>query len=536
MVWLIASARVFAQGASVYHTNRIFEACISSFPGLTSAYQVISQARLLTELVGPTNVMLDMANTRATEYESGAWGYESAQAAWTSAVASYASHATAHEHAVFDNVGWVKGAMAADGTWGAYFWYMQNQIAFRSSATNAWISLGGVTGYFARVHVGSLGDYAPMADYTDIGPTNWAAITNFPGSGNWTEAVFRADLDTYYQLLMTQFREDTQQLYGFDFFSDPKVFYKSVETGKTDTVLTEIAATDYFAEVHFRSTNTLVATVTPSGAASATQTLSIVGGVPGGSEIHANGGFVDGPRTGRLKVLCYPKIRKTVAIRTIHEANDDEQLREFGTGGWAEGEAVVGPGSNGFLDTIAAPGDYELNGFIRAGYNGIVDTHASSGNRLGPSVNADAVRAYLNARVYNQVVLEWSLVELPARAVNFDLDRDGAFQNSPWGASAEVDTVLEEADDLNYDFIVFLLDFPLLSTSMGDAYPGERAAFVYPRDHQYPQALIAHELGHAAFSLGDRFTPAAIQNLMSRGDRCKWRLNHEQWQQIRAAP
>lgn len=138
--WVLVSATVFGQGTYVYHTNRVFSACIPSFPGITSAYQVISGADLLTELVGPTSVVLDAANTRAIEYESGAWGYENAQAAWTSALAAHATYTNLHDHTFYENAGWVKGTKVVGNTWGAYFWYLQNQVAFRSSATNVWIN------------------------------------------------------------------------------------------------------------------------------------------------------------------------------------------------------------------------------------------------------------------------------------------------------------------------------------------------------------------------------------------------------------
>lgn len=74
---------------------------------------------------------------------------------------------------IFDNVGWVKGTKEAYCSWGGYLWLLQNTVAFETSPTDTWISPGGVTNHIAQVLVGTIGDYAPMANVVDIGPTNW---------------------------------------------------------------------------------------------------------------------------------------------------------------------------------------------------------------------------------------------------------------------------------------------------------------------------------------------------------------------------
>lgn len=191
-----------AQTTNLYHTNRVFNpVTLTNFPNVT-AFQVVNMAGQLTQVVGPTNVFINSNLTKAVEYEGFAWGYESANAAWTSAVAVYQDYSTNHTGAFYDNVGWVKGTREAYGTWGAYLWYLQNHIAFTSSVTNVWISSQGMTNPILKVMVGSLGDYPPMTTIVDVGPTNWAQITNFIGAGVSTDAVYKADLTTYYEILI----------------------------------------------------------------------------------------------------------------------------------------------------------------------------------------------------------------------------------------------------------------------------------------------------------------------------------------------
>ncbi|HMO52376.1 MAG TPA: hypothetical protein PKE26_15890 [Kiritimatiellia bacterium] len=191
-----------AQATNLYHTNRVFSPVSIPVISNATAFQVVSMAGQLTQVVGPTNIFINSNTTKAVEYEGFAWGYDSANAAWTSAVSVYPSYSTDHPGMIYDNVGWVKGTREAYGTWGAYLWYLQNHIAFTSSLTNVWISLQGTTNPILRVMVSSLGDYPPMTNVLDVGPTNWAQITNFIGSGVSTDVIFKADLDTYYEIFI----------------------------------------------------------------------------------------------------------------------------------------------------------------------------------------------------------------------------------------------------------------------------------------------------------------------------------------------
>ena len=529
-----------AQVTNLYHTNRLFVATSSTVSGVTTMYKLYQAATQLTEIVGVTNVIFDTNATKAVEYEGFAWGYESANAAWTSAVAVYQSYYVNHTNMIYDNVGWVKGTKEAYSTWGAYLWYLQNQIVFQSSKTNVWVSpTGGATGYFVKVYVGSIGDYPPMTNVVDVGPTNWAQITNFLGAGASTDVVYKANLDTYYQLLTTRFIENTQQLYGFDRYSDPNVVYKSVETGQTDTIFAQISPTNSFAQVYFKSTNTAAVTISPTQAGGATQVVSIAGVSRGISDVQANGGSTNGPHTGRVEVHAYPLAKRTLAIRLIDEENDDVQIITVGTAGLATNAVIVSAGANGFRDTVPAAGDIvSPNGLdILAGSDGDADTLAASVNISSAMVDLAGIVSTLNDQVYNQAVFHWDVTELPPMAVNFDLDRDGHLALLPW-MNAEMQAIRDAAKDDSYSNNIFLVNNPSIPGVLGIMNFGQRYGFVHP-EFPNPENTIAHELGHGAFSLwhpdqpNSHYPPVPdVENLMHSSSVNPWRLRLYQWEAI----
>ena len=205
-VFLLNPFLVHGATTNLYHTNRVFKPITFTNTGATlSGFQVYSMATQLTEVVGPTNIIVHTNNTFAREYEAVAWGYEAANVAWTSVLANFSTHYQTYPGATYDNVGWIKGTRQAYGTWGGYLWLMQNQVDFRTSETNIWVSPLGVTNGVLQVLVGSIGDYPPMTNVVDVGPTNWMTITNFPGSDSGTDVVYKANFDTYYKLLLVSF-------------------------------------------------------------------------------------------------------------------------------------------------------------------------------------------------------------------------------------------------------------------------------------------------------------------------------------------
>ena len=205
-MWACASLAP-ATVVNLYHTNRVFKPINSTIPGVPTAYEVYSMAGRLTEVVGPTNVIVYTNNTFAREYEAVAWGYESANAAWTSVVANYSGHYQTYPGMTYDNVGWIKGTRQAYGTWGGFLWLMQNQVDFDTSDSRQWISPYGPTSPILKVLVSSIGDYPPMTNVVDVGPTNWACITNFLGSGLSEDKTYKGDYTAFYEVFVVDMRQ-----------------------------------------------------------------------------------------------------------------------------------------------------------------------------------------------------------------------------------------------------------------------------------------------------------------------------------------
>jgi hypothetical protein len=189
---------------NVYHLNRRFEPCLG-VAGAPTVYSVITAISNLTEIVqAKTNVIFDTNNTCAVEYESVALGYDGSEAAWAAVLEDYAGEWVTHSNKLYDNVGWVKGGGEVGGTSAGYLWLLQNHAAFRTSPTNFWVSPAGKTNLIEKVLVGTIGDYGPMQDVVDVGPTNWGADTptNFLGSEAPTDVSTHADFTAYYRLLV----------------------------------------------------------------------------------------------------------------------------------------------------------------------------------------------------------------------------------------------------------------------------------------------------------------------------------------------
>jgi len=188
----------------LYHYGRDFEPIEFGDMGTPTTFKVIMAASELTGIVGPTNIVVDSEETYAKEYEGVSWGYPTAIAAWTNALDCHMQHYLTHPGVWYDNAGWVKGTKEAYDEWGAYVWYLQNRLTFKSSPTNEYVSGAGVTSEIARVLVGSLGDYCPQATVTEYSP---ALDTNYPGADSGTNAIFRADTRAYYKLAIPMYSD-----------------------------------------------------------------------------------------------------------------------------------------------------------------------------------------------------------------------------------------------------------------------------------------------------------------------------------------
>lgn len=228
------SAATRAQLTNSYHFGRTF-APVTYTSGSPTTYRVIMGAKALTGIVGPTNIFVRSNETYATEYEGFAWGYESANAAWTSAFAIYPNYSTNYPGMTYDNAGWIKGTRQAYGDWGSFIWLLQNTISFTSSASSVYVSPGGVTSTIASVLVGTLGDYCPQTFATETGPV---FTTNYPGTGTGTDEVFRADLNAYYKLVPFSYlgvNNDDSDEDGIPDFADG---YNLTATNSADDVST----------------------------------------------------------------------------------------------------------------------------------------------------------------------------------------------------------------------------------------------------------------------------------------------------------
>lgn len=197
VLWATVQHACPAQTTNVYHFERTFTP-VAYTSGSPTVYKVVLDAQRLTGIVGPTNIFVRSNETFAIEYEGFAWGYESPNAAWTSALAVYPNYSSNYSGMTYDNAGWLKGTRESYGTQGAFVWLLQNTIAFTSSASSVYVSQDGATSAIASVLVGTLGDYCPQTFVTDTGPV---FDTNYPGTGASTDGVYTADFKAYYKLV-----------------------------------------------------------------------------------------------------------------------------------------------------------------------------------------------------------------------------------------------------------------------------------------------------------------------------------------------
>lgn len=197
-LWCLVSSG-WAQSTNTYHTNRVFNKVTFTIPGVPTAFEVYNMAGQLTTVVGPTNVITN--GFYATERQSIVLEYELSAQAWSALLAGYPANSYVHTNRFDDNAGWVKGLLQTwNGNWGGYIWVLQNTVNFKTSPTNVWVSTNGVTNSISKVLVGTIGDYTPMTDQSDTGPS-LAGLTNRPTPGDPSNDVkYKADFTAYYEL------------------------------------------------------------------------------------------------------------------------------------------------------------------------------------------------------------------------------------------------------------------------------------------------------------------------------------------------
>ena len=82
VIGLLYGCNVSAQNTTnLYHTNRVFRPVTFDISGTPTAYEVYTAAKRLTDVVGPTNIIVNTNNTKSTEYEAVAWGYSTPEEA-----------------------------------------------------------------------------------------------------------------------------------------------------------------------------------------------------------------------------------------------------------------------------------------------------------------------------------------------------------------------------------------------------------------------------------------------------------------------
>ena len=349
----------------------------------------------------------------------------------------------------------------------------------------------------------------------------------YPGGGDYNnDRVNFTEIDV-------DFEEDTNQKYGFDEYTDPFVPAKSVKLSDTDTAKANILPTGQANKVYFKSDNTGIVTVSPTQASNSPQTVTLTAGsVAFYTDVWSRLKSVDGIDAARIRVDIYEQGDPyTVAIRVVHEDDDDIQVIQPGQKGISTADICISPGPNGKCDTIAGGDDVYSGEDILVGFNKICDTTADNTDDMSTDpFSAATLQDFLNNTVYNQAVVNWTVTKLSDKAVNFDLNRDGYIDVSTW-KTAEMDVVINNCKDDSYNYNIFLVDNPS-DGSFGFMQSNQKYGFVHADQSPYDTCTTAHELGHGAFSLSHESGLGVSVNIMTQGSQYKWRLFEGQWDSI----
>ncbi len=344
--------------------------------------------------------------------------------------------------------------------------------------------------------------------------------------------------------------DEKNQKYGFDDFSTPLAPWKSVETRladgtiKTDTAFAEITPNSDAAAkgVFFTGSAPDKIDMSPKQATAFKQLVTVEGITAGTSFFDARAGSATGRSVGMMNGVAYPWKARTVAIRLVHEENDDVQAKAVGATGNAD-TVCVSKGNNNFRDTVPHPDDaLDANDNIVMGPDDDCDTKANNTNILTPDViKTEDVINYLQ-KTYKQAVFGWKVIELTAKAVNFDLNRDGKLEvplQAPW-ESSEMQVIINARDnplDDERTHYIFLVSNQSRTDVGGINDYGRGYGFVFPYSYTssaWGGLVVAHELGHG---LNLYHKPNDAVNLMegsviATGPGETWRLRKSQWDTI----
>lgn len=341
-----------------------------------------------------------------------------------------------------------------------------------------------------------------------------------------------------FTVIDVDFEEDTSQTYGFDDYTDPYYPQKSVKNSDSDTAIAEIEDTSLASSVYFVRTTGTSINVSPSQASSSPQTVTFTGIAEGfsvvWSKLNSSGAY--GTDAAVIGVPVYNEDTYTLAVRVVHEEDDDVQVILPGQSGSSATDICVSSGSNGKRDTIKGGDDVYSGENILVGANLRCDTTADNTDDTSTDpYTASTLQNYLNNTIYNQAVVKWTTVtKLPDMSVNFDLNNDGYIDVSSW-KTAEMNVVINNCKNDNYNYNIFLVDNPS-DGSFGFMDYNQRYGFVHADTSPNAETTTAHELGHGAFGLTHESGLGIPVNIMTQGYQTKWRLFKGQWDDINPTP
>jgi hypothetical protein len=357
------------------------------------------------------------------------------------------------------------------------------------------------------------------------------------GEPNTPNGIFdAAGKVAYVNLIKASFIKDSDQKYGFDDYTGGKdCVHKSVRVSYTEPIKAVINPAEKADKIYFTSADTGMLTVSPSQASGSPETLTLTGiseSLISNVTVSAKYDSPSGPWCGFFHARTYVQDEYSLAIRTVHEENDDAQVIPVGGGELNEPNQIcVSAGANGFRDTpdSAIGGDDQISGNdITTGSNGICETAANGTNILSGHCNP-GMDDFLNNYIYNQAVVRWEPVDyLSDMTVNFDLNRNGKLDID----TSEQTVIQGICNDPNYDYVVFFVKSSDREWQ-GSAQRNQRYAYVYTDYSVENGHTTAHELGHAAFGLYDK-TTGDKENLMyiGPGFGTGWNLDVFQWDLI----
>ena len=356
---------------------------------------------------------------------------------------------------------------------------------------------------------------------SSIGQYRVAATASYDGKSFGEPQIF---LIQGIEIVLT---ESSSQKYGYDEYTSSIVPYKSLETGQSDLLeFHNLLPNSLLPELELQSDvgadTTPNITVSPIKPIMLPQMMTLTGNADGEDIIQLTNSA--GSTINMVSVKAYTKPLQPIDIALIHviEENDDVQERSPGTSNGAF-QPCVSAGINGARDTNSL-GDDQVDGeTINTGANGVCETTANATNLAGVIPNAMQIKDDLNTTVYNQAVIEWNVVRYFCPPFNYDFNRDGKLEYySQAGLSQEAQAVISHCQyGGNNVFFTIPCSKPNIA---GFAEMGKEKAFV---TGNASEKIVAHELGHAAFSLSH--PPGDTQNIMYEIEVGGWRLRKYQW-------